>query len=88
MISNCGYQRYCRFPTTPQPHRRIYRLGMGMVCHGTGTVQENPTCRLPILNPSKGTEMGKGMGMGKGTGKGMARERARAWAWEQAIGNT
>ena len=26
---------------------------MGTVCHGMGTVQENPTCRLPILNPNE-----------------------------------
>ena len=24
----------------------------GMVCHSTGTVWENPTCGLPILNPT------------------------------------
>ena len=51
MISNCGYQRYHGFPTTLQPHCRIYGSGTGMVCHGTGTVWENPTCGLPILNP-------------------------------------
>ena len=28
---------------------------MGMVCHGTGTVWENPTRGLPVLNPSHGT---------------------------------
>ena len=51
MISNCGYQWYRGFPTTPQPHCRIYGLGTGTVCHGTGTVQENPTRGLPVLNP-------------------------------------
>ena len=25
---------------------------IGMVCHGTGTVWENPTRGLPILNPN------------------------------------
>ena len=52
MISNRGCQRYHGFPTTPQPHRRIYGLGMGTVCHGAGTVRENPTRGLPVLNPT------------------------------------
>ena len=43
-----GFKRYCI----------IYRLvwyipGMGMVFAGTGTVWENPTCGIPVFNPSE-----------------------------------
>ena len=31
----------------------------GMVCHGAGTVWENPTRGLPVLNPSSGRCLGR-----------------------------
>ena len=42
MISNRGYQRYRGFPTTPQPHRRIYGSGTGSTRHGYGAGKPDP----------------------------------------------
>jgi hypothetical protein len=56
MKRNHRYLRYCRFHLIP---REIW-FGMGVthngvvVYTGTGAVCKNPTCGIPVFNPTNG----------------------------------